>query len=78
MEAMASGCYCLAHRWRGADELLPQEYLYFTDTELRNKILQYCETSDAEKTEQKKRLRAFAQKKFDIQSDHQTGGSDDR
>ncbi len=66
MEAMASGCYCLAHRWRGADELLPQEYLYFTDTELRNKILQYCETSDAEKTEQKKRLRAFAQKNFDI------------
>ncbi|HMN29574.1 MAG TPA: glycosyltransferase family 4 protein, partial [Caldilineaceae bacterium] len=23
MEAMASGCYCLSHRWEGAEELLP-------------------------------------------------------
>ena len=52
MEAMASGCYCLSHRWRGADELLPQEYLYFTDTELREKILQYCVTSEEKKLEQ--------------------------
>jgi glycosyltransferase involved in cell wall biosynthesis len=66
MEAMASGCYCLAHRWRGADELLPQENLYYTDSELRDKILQYCAVSDAEKAEQKKRMRTLAEKNFDI------------
>ena len=66
MEAMASGCYCLAHRWRGADELLPQECLYFTDTELRKKILQYCEASEVEKLEQQKRMRTLAQDNFDI------------
>jgi len=66
MEAMASGCYCLSHRWRGADELLPEEYLYFTDSELQDKILRYCETSDMEKTKQKERMRMLAQKNFDI------------
>ncbi len=66
MEAMASGCYCLAHRWRGADELLPQENLYFTEVELRKKILEYCETSDVEKLEQKKRMRLLAEENFDI------------
>jgi glycosyltransferase involved in cell wall biosynthesis len=27
MEAMAAGCYTLCHRWDGAEELLPPEYL---------------------------------------------------
>jgi len=67
MEAMASGCYCLAHRWRGADELLPQEYLFYTDAELRNKILQYCETSESEKLDQKMRMRSLAQENFNIE-----------
>jgi glycosyltransferase involved in cell wall biosynthesis len=66
MEAMASGCYCLAHRWRGAEELLPQENLYYTDAELLNKILDYCQTSDFEKLEHKKRMREWAEKNFDI------------
>jgi glycosyltransferase involved in cell wall biosynthesis len=66
MEAMASGCYCLAHRWRGADELLPREYLYYTDIELRDKILRYCGTNDAEKLEQKEYMRTLACEKFDI------------
>jgi len=66
MEAMASGCYCLSHYWRGADELLPQEYLYYTDSELQRKIIQYCELSDAEKFEQKKFMRLHAQENFDI------------
>lgn len=66
MEAMASGCYCLAHHWRGAEELLPQKYLYYTDAELKEKILQYYETSDTEKLEQKKIMRVLAQGNFDI------------
>jgi len=34
MEAIASGCYCLSHYWDGAEELLPEENLFFTSREL--------------------------------------------
>lgn len=66
MEAMASGCFCLAHRWYGADELLPQEYLFYTNEELKRKILAYCALSENEKFEQKNLMRAHAIKNFDI------------
>jgi glycosyltransferase involved in cell wall biosynthesis len=66
MEAMASGCYCLSHLWRGADELLPEEYLFFTDADLKEKILQYCIMSEAERETQKKRMRILAEERFDI------------
>ena len=66
MEAMASGCYCLSHHWRGAEELLPSDYLFYTNTELQVKILQYCNLSDAQKLEQKKCMRELAKEKFDI------------
>ena len=66
MEAMASGCYCLSHHWRGADELLPQEYLYFTDSELKKKILRYVDMDEFEKNDQKKYMRSIAEDRFDI------------
>jgi glycosyltransferase involved in cell wall biosynthesis len=66
MEAMASGCYCLSHRWDGAEELLPEENLYYTDSELKQKILTYCEYPEAEKQRQRARMRAIACEKFDI------------
>ena len=66
MEAMASGCYCLAHRWGGADELLPREYLFYTSEELQRKIEQYCELSEEGKLAQKQRMRAIAEQNFDI------------
>lgn len=66
MEAMASGCYCLSHRWRGAVELLPQEYLYYTDKELLELILQFYNASSEEKSIQKQRMRALAEERFDI------------
>lgn len=66
MEAMASGCYCLSHRWRGAEELLPAENLYYTDAELCSKILQYCNMAESEKSQRQKQMRALAQQNFDI------------
>jgi glycosyltransferase involved in cell wall biosynthesis len=66
MEAMASGCYCLSHRWDGAEELLPQENLFYTSAELQKKILRYCEIPETEKQEQRARMRAIACDKFDI------------
>lgn len=66
MEAIASGCYCLSHRWDGADELLPEENLYYTNSELKEKILDYCEIPEAEKQRKKAYLREIVSDKFDV------------
>jgi glycosyltransferase involved in cell wall biosynthesis len=66
MEAMASGCYCLSHRWDGAEELVSQENLYYTSAELQERILRYCEIPESEKQEQRARMRTIACDKFDI------------
>jgi glycosyltransferase involved in cell wall biosynthesis len=66
MEAMASGCFCLAHRWRGADELLPEDYLYHTAAELVEKISRYSMMTDLDKNGQKRYMRTIAEEKFDI------------
>jgi glycosyltransferase involved in cell wall biosynthesis len=66
MEAMASGCYPLVHRWRGADELVPEEYLYFTNQDLISKILKYRDMPEDEKKLARQQIRAIACEKFDI------------
>jgi glycosyltransferase involved in cell wall biosynthesis len=66
MEAMASGCYCLAHRWKGADELLPDANLYFTNRELEEEILDYCELPEEEKKQRRNGLRSVSCEKLDI------------
>jgi glycosyltransferase involved in cell wall biosynthesis len=66
LEAMASGCYCLSHYWDGSEELLPTEYLYFTNNELREKILSYLAMSDIEKKSYRSLMREKACEKFDI------------
>lgn len=49
LEAMASGCYCLSHRWEGADELFEDPQLFFTSRELQERILNYCELTETER-----------------------------
>lgn len=66
MEAMASGCYTLSHRWEGADELLPEANLYYTGAELRRLILEYRDAPEAEKLRRRQALRAIVCDKFDI------------
>lgn len=66
MEAMASGCYTLSHRWDGADELLPDENLFYTGSELRQKILEYTDAPAAEKLRCQQALRAIVCDNFDI------------
>ena len=65
-EAMASGCYCLSHHWAGADELLPEDYLYFTDRELQQKLLHYCDLPESSKQEQLVKLRSLVQQDFNV------------
>ena len=66
MEAMASGCYCLSHRWAGADELVPEENLFVTGRELQEKILWYSELPETEKQSYRDRMRAVACEEFDM------------
>lgn len=66
MEAMASGCYCLSHHWDGAEEMLPDDNLFFTDRELQEKIMAFCESSEEDKIRSKKFMRQVACENFDI------------
>ena len=48
MEAMASGCYALAHDWDGADELLPADQRFLTDGQLAERLRTYAGLSAAQ------------------------------
>lgn len=66
MEAMASGCFCLSHHWAGAEELLPEQYLYYTDRQLQEKILKYCDLSEEKKLKEKSFMRSIVCEKFNV------------
>lgn len=66
MEAMASGCYCLAHCWDGAEELVPAQNLYIGPGDLAHKVLTYCALAEDEKQRQRRAMRAWACERFDI------------
>jgi glycosyltransferase involved in cell wall biosynthesis len=67
LEAMATGCYCLSHFWDGAEEILPQEYLFASDTELQHRIINYCNLPDEERHRHQNRLSSIARQKFDVE-----------
>jgi glycosyltransferase involved in cell wall biosynthesis len=71
MEAMASGCYTLSHFWDGADELLPEEFLYYTNSELKDKILDYYDLSEKERFRWQKMQMDLVRDKFNIESTKQ-------
>jgi glycosyltransferase involved in cell wall biosynthesis len=66
MEAIATGCYCLSHRWDGAIELLPEQNLYFSDQELMQKICAYCDTPEVERQDMVGALMALVRERFDV------------
>ena len=65
MEAMATGCYCISHHWDGVEELLPEEYLFYTDSELREKILHYLEAPKVDQYKHREKMRRIACEKAD-------------
>jgi glycosyltransferase involved in cell wall biosynthesis len=67
LEAMASGCYCLSHNWAGADEMLPKENLYITESDLINKIIAYYKMSVVDKKHYQILMRSTAVEKFNIE-----------
>ena len=66
MEAIASGCYCLSHHWDGADELLPDESIFFTEFDLVQIIQEYCNASDSEKKLRREKQRSRVVENFDV------------
>lgn len=66
IEAMASGCYCLVHRWDGAEELLPSRDLFSTGRELREKIVVYARAPAEQQREHRARMRRIACDRFDL------------
>jgi glycosyltransferase involved in cell wall biosynthesis len=67
IEAMASGCYCLSHWWAGADELLPEENLYLTDSELQRRMTEYIQLPQLRKLQRIGALRATVEEKFNAE-----------
>jgi len=66
IEAMAAGCYCFSHHWDGADELLPEENLYFTGNQLKKKILDFSHLSEEERQQKRINLRNMVDQKLNI------------
>jgi glycosyltransferase involved in cell wall biosynthesis len=66
MEAMASSRYVLSHHWDGADELLPKENLFLTDSELHARILEYANLPEEEQRLRQEEMRQRACDKFDL------------
>lgn len=67
MEAIASGCYCLSHWWEGADELLSEADLFFTDAQLVEKIEAFDRLSTQHKRERQNRQREDIASRFNIE-----------
>lgn len=66
LEAMATGCFCLAHFWDGAEEVLPPENIYTTNTELKDKLIEYSKLSNAAQLTRKMALREIVRDKFNL------------
>jgi glycosyltransferase involved in cell wall biosynthesis len=66
MEAMASGCVVFCHHWDGANELVPEEYIYYSDNELITKILEYRSLPDHIKRQKMDELRSMVSERFDV------------
>ena len=66
VEAMAAGRYCLGHFWDGVEEALPPDYIYSTETELKDKLITFASLSLEERLHLSKNLSNIAREKFNI------------
>lgn len=66
LEAMAMRRYCLSHHWDGAEELMPAENLHYTDRELQENILRYCDMAEGEREALQDEMRALVIERFDV------------
>ncbi|MFN2126432.1 MAG: glycosyltransferase [Anaerolineales bacterium] len=71
IEAIASGCYCISHHWPGADEMLPEENLFFTESQLKEKLIKFATLGVEEKYCKSVEMREIATRKFDVRRTNQ-------
>ncbi len=67
VEAMSSGCFCLGHGWEGIEDILPEENIFFTNTQMIKKIIDYWGKTEEEKKIERELLHNIARSKFDIE-----------
>jgi len=72
IEAMATGCWCLSHRWDGAEEALPPDHLFLGEDELISKIAAICAASPAARQAAAVAMRERAERNFDIERQRMT------
>lgn len=68
LEAMASGCYAMAHFWNGSDDILPQEAIYSSDADMAQKIIAYADLPAAAKEARREQMRALACQHYDMRN----------
>ncbi len=68
LEAMASGCYALAHFWDGSEDILPERCIYAGDADLANRLIAYAELPAAAKEQQRTEMRALACAHYDMRN----------
>ena len=66
LEAMATGCYALAHFWDGSEDVLPKECIYSSDASLAQTLINYAELPVGEKEMHREQMRAMACRNYDI------------
>lgn len=66
MEAVASGCYALSHRWDGADEFFPENELFYTERQLIEKILAYAALDQVDQRSRIEYLQEIVRENHDI------------
>ncbi len=71
IEAMASGCYCMAHFWDGSEDVLPQSNLYSNNHELAERLIAYSELTTTEREVWRVKMRATACDRYDIRETSQ-------
>lgn len=67
LEALASGCYCVAHAWDGAEEVLAPSQLFLTGSELQDLVISFDRLTSSEKRAARQASRAVACERFDIE-----------
>lgn len=66
LEAMASGCYAIAHFWDGSEDILPASQIYGREHELVERLVAYSELSAAEREDSRQAMRAQACQHYNI------------
>jgi glycosyltransferase involved in cell wall biosynthesis len=66
LEAMAAGCYCLAHDWAGVEDALPPSNVYLGEAELVDKLEGYILASPEMRNSAQRVFRASVAQKYDV------------